>query len=306
MRKPILRFPQPTLLMPGPHTQPDLLYLAEATFRELCAQYFPEIDFLALRSLAEGLTRRFAWDFAIDADANRARIRAAVAEVLNVESRLEPDQLDRALTEPEVLECVRLVHDHSAGALRAVAYDRLQDAILPRSQQTFDETVQGAAKFCARTYSGCRDLADDIAQEVRLRFYSSNGRITSEIRLIGWICLTARNVAREFQRKVRLEIQDLSPDGDGEGPNRNRDGRPQPGMWRSPCSIRLSPEDERLLRLLAAGHTSEQIGARIGTSGGAARVRLHRLCQELRLEDREEILELVLRIGHDVREQPGR
>jgi RNA polymerase sigma-70 factor (ECF subfamily) len=124
--------------------------------------------------------------------------------------------------------------------------------------------------------TGNRSVAEDAAQEAWRKVWVHLGNLRSVERFRGWLLVVATNEARQQLRRRRAEPSMSSTDW-----------LPASHSSVDPSVIDiladLSFDDRRLLGLrYAGGLTSEEIGAALGISAGAARHRLKRLIDRLR------------------------
>lgn len=201
------------------------------------------------------------------------------------------------ITEPEGSADTELLRKHLTGA-EPDAFARLVERHLPM--------VLGAAR---RQTDGDAAAAEDIAQEVFVRLAQQAGRLTHHSCLAGWCFVTTRNVSLTHQRSLtRRQHRELLAAM-----------TPQPDSvidWNgiSPLldeAITELPEADReaVLWRYFQRRTHSEIGNHLGVSANAARMRVDRALDRLRvILERRGITStstaLGIALGHQVLAEP--
>ena len=133
--------------------------------------------------------------------------------------------------------------------------------------------------FCGR-YLGDADAADDAAQSVFLRVQRYRKSFNTDVSFRGWLYRIARNVCVDAQQSAqrRREVE-------AEGAKSASAAIPNTeAMEALGGALARLAVDEREVILLArwGGLDAQELGAVLGCTPGAARVRLHRALARLR------------------------
>ncbi len=126
--------------------------------------------------------------------------------------------------------------------------------------------------------------ADDLTQEVFLRFYSARARFDSGNMLRPWLLGIARNLLREHARAVRRRKEvgwtELCLDLEGDRPPEDADELP---ARLSPCLEGLGPTAREAIELkYRANWKLAKIGEKLRRSEGAVKLLVFRARQALR------------------------
>jgi len=142
--------------------------------------------------------------------------------------------------------------------------------------ETLYRTHAAAVLRFAWGLCGDRSQAEDIVSETFVRVLTRAPRIETRTAL-AYLLTIARNTYLSGQRRRRREVplpEDLAaPDQDPAGRLHDADR-----LAATLCALRELPEGERAALLLRADHglPYEDIAVALGTSVGAAKVRVHR------------------------------
>lgn len=133
---------------------------------------------------------------------------------------------------------------------------------------------------------GDRELAEDAVQSAWLIAWKKLHSLRDPDRVRPWLLSVALNEARQIVRRRRGPVVEI----DVEAPGDPR-GDPGAGIERLDllrALARLSPDDRALLAMrYVVDVGSEELGAVVGTSPSAARMRLSRIVDRLRKELRD-------------------
>lgn len=134
------------------------------------------------------------------------------------------------------------------------------------------ERHQERVRALARAMLGDREEAEDVTQEALLRAYLGLAELRDPARFGAWLSGIAANVARMRLRERRRA-----------GPAHAADGE-EPELEEVQAALASLPASTRELVLMryVDGLSSAEIGAALGRSPGAVRVRLHRARAQLR------------------------
>ncbi len=132
---------------------------------------------------------------------------------------------------------------------------------------------------------GDRDLADDTVQAAWLVAWRKLRSLRDPDRVRPWLLAVTANEARQLLRRRRPVVEI-----DVEAPGDNRDD-PSAGIERLDLRralTHLSPDDRALIAMhYVIDLSSDELGAAVGTSPSAARMRLSRIVDRLRKELRD-------------------
>lgn len=132
----------------------------------------------------------------------------------------------------------------------------------------------------------CADDAEDMLQEVFLRFYESRTRFDSAALVRPWLLGIARNLLREHVRQQRrrrevgwtelcLELETVLPAGQSDLDDAL--------LWLPACLDELGPSARQAIELFyRAERRFSEIGEALHRSEGAVKILLHRARQALR------------------------
>lgn len=160
----------------------------------------------------------------------------------------------------------------------------LRDGELAAFDALFRRHYETVRAFCARTM-GSANNGEDLAQETFLRILRHRATFRGDARFTTWAYRIARNVCLEqlgrLSRERRLAEQ-WRADAASAAP-----GQPDPGddaSERLAAAMASLPADHRELLVLCRyqGLPFTEIGAILGCTAGAARVRAHRALTALR------------------------
>ena len=161
------------------------------------------------------------------------------------------------------------------------------------SQAAFDRLIRrhlGLVYATCRREVGDSDLAEDVTQAVFLILAKKAPRLRGGDGLAGWLFQTARfaarNAARRENSRLRHEqgateglLSEAPPSGDSERDHAWQAVEP----FLNAAVARLRPADrEAILLRFFEGHTLAEVGARLGVSENAARMRVARAVERLR------------------------
>ena len=127
-------------------------------------------------------------------------------------------------------------------------------------------------QFVLRLVGGDAPEAEDILQESWLRAAKALGRFRWESKLSSWICGIALNRVREMARKKKRSLVEV--DGDWEVPTAPSDAGKRIDLERA---LELLPPGFRTVLVLhdVEGFTHQEIGDRLGITGGTSKSQLH-------------------------------
>ena len=123
-----------------------------------------------------------------------------------------------------------------------------------------------------------RDAADDIFQEVFLRYVAKGPDFESEEHARAWFCRVTVNCANSYWRNpFRRRTQPLEDTGELTAPP------PEEGSELDACLDRLSPELRVVVHLYYyEGYSTPEIAGLLGKKESAVRMRLMRVRRQLR------------------------
>ena len=140
---------------------------------------------------------------------------------------------------------------------------------------------------------GSREDAEDVAQEVFLKAYTSLGAFRGESRLSVWLCSITRNACTDALRRRKETVSLFADDEDGEGARELEiaDERFDPARCAEQSELReqLSsalgklPDEFREVLLLreSAGRSYEEIAEALGLDLGTVKSRIFRARKKL-------------------------
>jgi RNA polymerase sigma factor (sigma-70 family) len=126
------------------------------------------------------------------------------------------------------------------------------------------------------------DDAEDVVQEALLHAYLGLTQLRDPVRFGGWLSAIVVNVARMTLRRRRANDRALTRAFVEPAPLATDDGTA--ALVRRSIALLPRPEREAILLHYVDGLSCEEIGAVLGRTSGAVRVRLHRARARLRLE----------------------
>jgi RNA polymerase sigma factor (sigma-70 family) len=135
---------------------------------------------------------------------------------------------------------------------------------------------------------GVGTLAEDATQEVFIRLARARpfDRINGSKELRAYVWTVAENVAKTYLKQLTPLESEPSP---GHEPSVPPAGDAQLAL--DEIMRGLGPQDQKLLRMAAQGHSLQEISQAMGLGYSAVGVRLHRLRQALRAHREERVPE---------------
>lgn len=130
-----------------------------------------------------------------------------------------------------------------------------------------------------------REDAEDLTQEVFLRVYQALPRLSGEVRLEAWLYRIATNAAYDVLRRRRL-VRWIALDELGEQQANDASADPQIAYSSGPSEqvrralAQMTPMFRHVFLLRVRGWSCPEIGAALGISADAAKMRLHRARQQ--------------------------
>jgi RNA polymerase sigma factor (sigma-70 family) len=136
-----------------------------------------------------------------------------------------------------------------------------------------------------RACRGERDLAEELTQEVFVRFfkYADLRRFENDDHALAYLRQVARHQLVTYLRRLSSErLRAISLDEIGElvAPESSEDSSARTDL--ETLAAYLNPPDRLLLERLMAGDSVRMIADRLNLSYGAAAVRVHRLVRKMR------------------------
>lgn len=130
---------------------------------------------------------------------------------------------------------------------------------------------------------GDRDLADDAVQAAWLVAWRKLHSLRDPDRVRPWLLAVTANEARQLLRRRRGPVVEIDVEAPGDNRNDPSAGIEHLDLRRA--LAHLSPDDRALVAMhYAIDLSSDELGAAVGTSPSAARMRLSRIVDRLRKE----------------------
>jgi RNA polymerase sigma-70 factor (ECF subfamily) len=159
-----------------------------------------------------------------------------------------------------------------------VAAARAQSREFLALYDRYFDRVLGYVRLRIREPASC----EDVTSQVFTAALEHLGRFRGQGSFAGWLFQIARNAVRDAQRQRTTELLDCEQAAADPTPEEQVLKREQAERLRA-LIRRLRPEHQHLLALrYGAGLSFEEIGAMLETAPGTARVRMHRILEELR------------------------
>ena len=168
----------------------------------------------------------------------------------------------------------------------SVLMARVKDGELDLLAELFERHQRRLFNFFLRLAPG-RSAAEDLVQEVFVRMLKYRHTFRSEAEFTPWMFAMARNAAvDQFRARPKLEVQEdpdaPEPAAPLEHPVEAMETKERSELLQA--ALKRLPREKRELLLLARfGEMKyDSIGALLGISVGAVKVRVHRALKELR------------------------
>jgi RNA polymerase sigma-70 factor (ECF subfamily) len=179
----------------------------------------------------------------------------------------------RALLEAPALR-VREVDPDAALVAAAREEPRMFLALYDR----YFDRVLGYARLRIRDEATCEDVTSTVFTTALAQL----GRFRGDGGFAGWLFQIARNAVRDVHRRRQVEPLPLEAISPGPDVEEQVLARERAARLHAMLCL-LEPEQQHLLALrYGAGLAYDEIGAIVGATPGAVRVRMHRILEDLR------------------------